>query len=129
MHEPDRGLARFRDTPAVLLTTYRRDGRPVPTPVSIAVDGDRAFVRTWRTAGKARRLRHTRRATIAPSTFRGRPTGEPTEVVARLVDGPDAHRAAELLRRKHPVLHGIVVPLVHRLTGKETVYLSLVPAA
>ena len=31
----------------VLLTTYRRNGTPVGTPVHIAVDGDRAFVRTW----------------------------------------------------------------------------------
>jgi hypothetical protein len=30
----------------VLLTTYRRDGTPVGIPVHIAVDGDRAFVRT-----------------------------------------------------------------------------------
>ncbi len=30
----------------VLLTTYRRDGTPVRTPVNITVDGHRAFVRT-----------------------------------------------------------------------------------
>jgi uncharacterized protein len=30
----------------VLLTADRRDGTPVGTPVNIAVDGDRAFVRT-----------------------------------------------------------------------------------
>jgi hypothetical protein len=32
---------------AVLLTTYKRDGTPVGTPVNIAVDRDRAFVRTF----------------------------------------------------------------------------------
>ncbi len=31
---------------AVLLTSYRRDGTPVGTAVNMAVDGDRAFVRT-----------------------------------------------------------------------------------
>ncbi len=31
---------------AVLLVTYKRDGTPVGTPVSIAVEGERAFVRT-----------------------------------------------------------------------------------
>ena len=30
-----------------LLTTYRRNGAPVGTPVNIAVEGARAFVRTW----------------------------------------------------------------------------------
>jgi hypothetical protein len=33
----------------VLLTTYRRDG----TPVHIAVDGDRAFIRTFQPTRKA----------------------------------------------------------------------------
>ena len=30
-----------------MLTTYKRDGTPVPTPVSIAFDGDRAFFRSY----------------------------------------------------------------------------------
>jgi hypothetical protein len=30
----------------ILLTTYRRDGTPVGTPVHVAVEGNRAFVRT-----------------------------------------------------------------------------------
>jgi hypothetical protein len=32
-------LARFVRQKTVLVTTYRRDGRPVSTPVSLAVDG------------------------------------------------------------------------------------------
>ena len=31
----------------VLLRTFKRDGTPVPTPVSIAFDGDRAFFRSY----------------------------------------------------------------------------------
>ena len=29
-----------------LLTTYKRDGTPVATPLTIAVEGERAFIRT-----------------------------------------------------------------------------------
>ncbi len=43
---------------AVLLTTYRRDGTPVGTAVNLAVDGDRAFFRTWDTTGKMKRIRN-----------------------------------------------------------------------
>ena len=43
---------------AILLTTYRRDGTPVGTPVNIAVDGDHAYIRTYDRAGKAKRQRH-----------------------------------------------------------------------
>ena len=34
-----RGLESFKDTKTILLTTYKRDGTPVATPVSIAFDG------------------------------------------------------------------------------------------
>jgi len=42
----------------VLLTTYRRNGAPVGTPVNIAVEGDRAFVRTFDKAWKLKRIRN-----------------------------------------------------------------------
>jgi PPOX class probable F420-dependent enzyme len=59
----------------VLLTTYRPDGRPVGTPVNIAVDGERAFIRTYSRACKMKRIRRHREVEIEPSTWRGRPTG------------------------------------------------------
>ena len=55
-----------------LLTTYRRNGEPVATPVSIAVrDGGVYFV-TSATSGKARRLAVRPDVTLAPSTVSGR---------------------------------------------------------
>ena len=36
-------LNAVRDAKTILLTTYKRDGTPVQTPVSIAFEGDRAF--------------------------------------------------------------------------------------
>ena len=60
---------------AVLLTTYRRDGTPVGTPVNIAVDGDLAFVRTWDAAWKLKRIRNNPEVEVAPCTVRGKPTG------------------------------------------------------
>ena len=47
----------FVNQRTVLLTTYRRDGTPVGTPVNIVVDGERAFVRTFDTAWKLKRIR------------------------------------------------------------------------
>jgi hypothetical protein len=52
----------------IQLTTFRRDGTAVSTPVHI-VAGDTAFFRTWNVAGKAKRLRHAPAVQIAPSTF------------------------------------------------------------
>ena len=37
------GLAPIRDAKTILLTTCKRDGTAVATPVSVAFDGERAF--------------------------------------------------------------------------------------
>src|SRR5215203_3142354 len=71
----------------VLLTTFRRDGRPVGTPVSIAVEGDRAFVRTWDTSGKMKRIRNNPEVNIAPSTTLGTPIGPALPAQARILTG------------------------------------------
>ena len=57
----------------ILLHTKKRDGRWVPTPVSIAVRGDRAYIRTYTKAGKSKRLRNFPEVRLCPSTFRGNP--------------------------------------------------------
>jgi PPOX class probable F420-dependent enzyme len=125
-------LVPFVEQKTVVVTTHRRDGTPVPTPVSLAVDGDRAVIRSYEKAGKTRRLRVDPTAEVAPSTSRGVPTGPPIRVLARRLDGTEARRAARLLRRKHPLLHGVIVPLSHRIarakTGR-TVHFELVPLA
>jgi PPOX class probable F420-dependent enzyme len=59
----------------VLLTTFRWDGRPVGTPVHIAVEGDHAYVRTWNTAGKMKWIRVNPLVEIASSTIKGTLTG------------------------------------------------------
>ena len=121
---------RLRNQHTVVLTTFKRDGTPVPTPVSIAVDADpaRGYVRTWSTAGKAKRLRHNPRVTVAPSTFRGRITGAEVAAVARLLPGAEGDHARHLLRRKHPMMQGVLVPLAHRLRRYETQHYELRPA-
>ncbi|MDD7940295.1 PPOX class F420-dependent oxidoreductase [Actinomycetospora lutea] len=114
----------------VLLETFRRDGTAVATPVSIAVDGSRAVVRSFARAGKTKRLRRDPVARVSPCTARGVPTGPPLAVRCRLLEGEEAHAAARLLRRKYPLLHGVLVPLAHRVgrrrTGR-TVHVELVP--
>jgi PPOX class probable F420-dependent enzyme len=123
-------LVRFVHQKTALVTISRQDGRPVSTPVSLAVDGDHAYLRSFEQAGKTRRLHHNPRVEVAPSTARGRPTGPTLQGTARRLEDVEAQRAARLLAGKHPVLHGVLVPLTHRLgrakTGK-TVHFQLTP--
>jgi hypothetical protein len=120
-------LAPFVRQRNVLLTTYRRDGTPKGTPVHIAVDGDRAYIRTWNTAWKMRRLRNTPNVTIAPSTARGEPTGPAIPAHARVLSGDEATHAARALARKYPILHGVLIPLFHRMRGYRTMHVELTP--
>ena len=106
----------------ILLTTFKRDGSPVGTPVSIAVEGDHAYIRTYDKAWKAKRMRNNPDVEIAPSTVGGKPTGDAVRARVTLLDGEEARHAARLLARKHPFLHGVVVPLAHKLKGYRTLH-------
>jgi PPOX class probable F420-dependent enzyme len=76
------GTAAIAQSKTILLTSYRRGGTPVTTPVSVARDGDRAVFRTWDTAWKARRLRRSPRVQAAPATLRGRARVPPSPAAA-----------------------------------------------
>ena len=120
-------LEPFVHQQTVLVTTYRRDGTPVGTPVSIAVDGGHAFIRSWDTTGKFKRIRNNPTVEIAPSTFRGTPTGPAVRAHARVLSGDESAYAGQLLADKYPLLQGILVPLIHRLRGNTTMHIELMP--
>lgn len=107
-------LAPFVHQKTALLTTYRRNGRQGSSPLSVAVDGDHAYLRSFEASLKTKRMRRIREAELRPSTQRGRPTGGPLHGRVRELHGDEYRRAAKLLRRKHPFLHGLAVPLMHR---------------
>jgi PPOX class probable F420-dependent enzyme len=124
-----RVLAPFKHQWTVLLTTYRRDGTAVATPVNIAVDpnGDRAFMRTWDATWKYKRIRNNPEVEIAPCTRRGRPTGPAIHARARILSGAESEYAAEAINRKHPFFQRILVRLAHRLRGFNTTHIELTP--
>jgi PPOX class probable F420-dependent enzyme len=82
------------------LTTFRRDGTPVATPVWVVADEDRALLvwtgaETW----KAKRLRRDGRVELAASTARGREVGPRLRGMATIHDDPE--RVLRLLARKY----------------------------
>jgi PPOX class probable F420-dependent enzyme len=123
-------LEPFARQKTVLLTSYRRDGTPVGAPVSLAVEGDHAYFRSPGKGWKVRRIRNNPMVEVAPCTTRGKVTGPAIRGRARRIDGAEAAHAASLLRRKHPLLHGVLVPASHRLfrgTFGNTADFELVP--
>jgi uncharacterized protein len=115
----------FTNRRNVLLTTYKRDGTPVGTPVHIAVDGQVAYIRTFDPSGKLKRIRNNPRVEVAPSTIRGRPTGPAIRARARILAGEESARAAAALAKKYPLLQGRLIPWYHRRKGLVTTQLEL----
>ena len=104
----------------MLLTTFRRDGRAVATPVHVVAEADGVFFRTWDISGKAKRLRHTPTVEVAPCSFRGRSRGPEVRARAVLLDGQASDRVARMLANKHRILHGRLIPWYHRRRGWAT---------
>jgi uncharacterized protein len=44
-----------------------------------------------------------------------------------VLEGAESAYAGRLLARKHPILHGYLIPLLHRLRGNRTTYIELTP--
>jgi PPOX class probable F420-dependent enzyme len=124
---PTPTLERFARQKYVRLTSYRKNGTAVSTPVHIAVEGGYAFVRTWSTSGKYKRMVRDPAVELAPSTWRGQPTGPTIGARARVLSDTEAVHAAHALAQKYALLQGLLVPLYHRLRGYRTVHVELTP--
>jgi PPOX class probable F420-dependent enzyme len=106
----------------VSLTTFRRTGVPVATPVWAAPDGDSLVVWTRADSGKVKRLRHTSRVTVAPCDVRGRTQGPAVEGVAEFVPAAAQHEALAALRRAYGLkftLGNTTSRLWHRLLRRS----------
>jgi len=105
----------------VSLTTFRRTGGPVSTPVWAAPDGETLVVWTRADSGKVKRLRHTPRVTVAPCDVRGRTTGPAVDGMAEFVPGPGRTPAIAALRRTYGLkftLGNATARFWHRLTRR-----------
>ncbi|WP_177239956.1 PPOX class F420-dependent oxidoreductase [Streptomyces monashensis] len=122
-------LAPFVKQYAALLTTHKRDGTGVGTPVNIAVEGDHAYFRTPGTTWKVKRLRGNPDVELAPATVRGAPTGPEIHARARLLEHGSAEdrHAARLLRHKYPIVQGVLVPLSHKVMRAPTLHYEVRP--
>ncbi|MBI3691704.1 PPOX class F420-dependent oxidoreductase [Mycolicibacterium sp. ELW1] len=111
----------------VSLTTFTKDGRPKPTPIWIAPDGDRALVITGKDSWKVKRIRNTPRVTLAVCDRSGNVKGEAVEAVATILDGgPQIERVYDAIGNRYGLL-GKVFNFFSKLRGgtKRNVGLEL----
>ena len=112
----------------VRLSTFRKSGAAVPTPVWFARMGEKLYVVTGRNTGKVKRIRNNPDVALAPSDFRGCPKGPDLQAVAGLTDEKRGGPADRALRGKYGWQYR-VVEVIEGLLGvvNERVYLELRP--
>ena len=69
----------------ISLTTFRKTGEAVITPVWFAESKGTIYAETGPNAGKLKRIRHTASVTLAPCTLSGKVTGAAIEGKARIL--------------------------------------------
>lgn len=87
----------------VNLTTFRRSGEEVTTPVWFVLVGGRLYMTTPPDAGKMKRIRNDPRVIVTPSTSWGASRGEGVEGLARDVEDEETGRFEDALRQKYRV--------------------------
>ena len=98
----------------ILLTTYRRSGEAVSTPVWVGRQGDALVVLTPARSGKVRRLRRDPRVQVQPCGRFGKvPEGvEPIAATAKVREDPvDVERARATIRRTYPIESRVILGL------------------
>ncbi|WP_420123090.1 PPOX class F420-dependent oxidoreductase [Nakamurella sp.] len=122
----------------MLLTTFRRDGTPVPTPVWVmpadpdwpGTAGDQLWVWTNPTSGKVKRLRRDGACEVVPCTTRGYPRGRSVPAIGRVLPESSVPRVLDALVRKYGI-RGRLSTLGPRwgLSSVGVLGIRLVPAA
>lgn len=93
----------------VLLTTFKKDGTAVPTPLWGALDGRRLLVWTVADSWKVKRIRRNPTVTIAPCDMRGNPQGDALDATAEILNASDSERARAAIASKYGIIGWLAV--------------------
>ncbi|MGW0865274.1 PPOX class F420-dependent oxidoreductase [Streptomyces sp. NPDC002611] len=85
----------------LLITSYRRNGTPVATPVWVVRDGNALGAWTVADSWKVKRIRNRADVLVGPCDLRGNPTGEPVPATAEISDPDTTARYRKLIARKY----------------------------
>jgi len=100
----DTALERLGAGNYLLITSYRRNGTPVATPVWVVRDGDTLGVWTVAESWKVKRIRARGDVLVGSCDVRGNPTGDQVPATAEITDAATVARYRKLLARKYGIL-------------------------
>ncbi|MFX0574514.1 PPOX class F420-dependent oxidoreductase [Nocardia nepalensis] len=92
------GTARY-----VLLTSFKKDGSPVASPVWAALDSGKLYVAADANSWKVKRIRRNPAVTLQPCSLRGKAHGEIVTGTAVVLDNAGSDKARRLIRRRYGI--------------------------
>jgi PPOX class probable F420-dependent enzyme len=96
MSNTELGYAKY-----ICLTTYRKSGEPVPTPVWTVPIADKIYISTGHQTGKAKRLRNNDQVTVALCDALGKNVGPAHKATARLLPMSEHPEFRDLMLHKY----------------------------
>ncbi|WP_238008288.1 PPOX class F420-dependent oxidoreductase [Dactylosporangium sp. AC04546] len=103
----------------ILVTTFRRDGTPVPTPVWAVRDDEALLIWTVGASGKVKRIRRDGSVTVAPCNVRGVPKGPAVNGHATVLGPEGGRRARQLIKQKYGLRGRVFVWMSIRRRGED----------
>jgi uncharacterized protein len=111
----------------ISLTTFRKTGVPVATPVWFAIDGNLLYILTEPEAGKVKRIRNNPSVEVCPCDIRGNLKGDRAMGKARILSESENSKANRALTKKYGwQKRGL--DFWNRLQGKHWLYIEITPA-
>jgi len=98
------------------LTTHRKNGTTIATPVWFAQEGQKLYVMTSHDAGKIKRIRNNGQIEVGPCDQRGTPLGPTVAAQARVLSEAEAKQADKALSRKYGLIK-VPFDLMGKLRG------------
>jgi PPOX class probable F420-dependent enzyme len=110
----DSAFATLGDEPFLSLTTFRKSGERVSSPMWVARDGDALIMFTPEASGKVKRLRNSPRVELRPCNRMGRVKEgvEPVAAMAEVLTDEDTlERATGMIRSKYKLMYQVIMAI------------------
>lgn len=85
----------------ISLTTFRKNGVGVSTPVWFGEEDGKLYVMTRGDMGKSKRIRNNPQVRVAPCTIRGKVTGPQFPATVRILPNEEHARARQAINGKY----------------------------
>ncbi len=109
------------------LTTYRKTGVAVTTPVWFTQEGDKLYVYTGGESGKVKRIRNSGSVEVGPSNQSGKSLGETQPATARILGEDEGKHADQALNQKYGWQKQLI-GFFNRMRAGKPAYLEITPA-